>query len=337
MPLWVGEEIQAVPRPPELIRLTVVAGVLRDAQGRVLFAQRPPGKVMAGKWELPGGKVAAGESLHDALVRELAEELGVTAAATQPLLQLRHRYPDRDIDLHAREVTAWTGSVRACEGQTLRWVAPAQLTGTLDLLAADGPIVTALRLPPRYLISPPDVTPQCVPGLVARARRAGVDLLQLRRPDAGAEALAHLAAAAARATADGAAPAWLLGGDPAVTLGLARRWGAAGLHLPARHLAQLGAARRTLGEDAWLIASCHDRAELEAASTGGADAAVLGPVRATPTHPDRAGLGWARFAELIRDLPLPVYALGGVADGDVADAREHGAQGVAGIRGVACG
>ena len=79
--------------------IRVVAAALYDARGRVLIAERPAGKHMAGRWEFPGGKVAAGELEADALVRELAEELGIEVWAARPCLRLTHTYPDREVEL----------------------------------------------------------------------------------------------------------------------------------------------------------------------------------------------------------------------------------------------
>lgn len=323
--------------------ITVVAAVLRDEQGRVLLAQRPPGKEMAGKWELPGGKVKAGESLHDALVRELDEELGVRTTHSRPLLQLAHDYPERRVVLHAREARC-CGAPRSREGQALRWVNPQdrEAFAALDLLEADGPIVTAMRLPERYMITPPILDVAQVPVLFERAAAAHVGLLQLRQPNADGQQLRRLVRAFAEVTRQRireglASPDWLLGGDPAQTLPLAEaNTGFAGLHLPARALGELASLRsRADVAGWWLFCSCHDEDELAQAKGGGADAAVLGPVLPTPTHPDQPGLGWERFATLLEDLPLPVYAIGGMGEHLLAQAWEAGGQGVAGIRGLA--
>jgi 8-oxo-dGTP diphosphatase len=122
----------------------VVAAVLRDARGRVLIAQRPPGKHMAGYWEFPGGKIAPGESGEAALARELAEELGVTVRRCHPLLQLRHDYPDRVVELDVFVVDDYGGEPAGLEAQALKWVAAAQLAGEA-LLPADRPIIEALN------------------------------------------------------------------------------------------------------------------------------------------------------------------------------------------------
>jgi 8-oxo-dGTP diphosphatase len=122
----------------------VVAAVLRDASGRVLIAQRPAGKHMAGYWEFPGGKVAAGESGEQALRRELAEELGVSLRRCHPLLQLRHDYADRVVELDVFVVDEYGGEPSGLETQALKWVLAAEL-GAQALLPADRPIIEALN------------------------------------------------------------------------------------------------------------------------------------------------------------------------------------------------
>ncbi|HTY50254.1 MAG TPA: (deoxy)nucleoside triphosphate pyrophosphohydrolase [Steroidobacteraceae bacterium] len=122
--------------------LRVVAAALVDARG-VLIAQRPPGRHMAGRWEFPGGKLAAGESERAALARELREELGIEVRAARFLMSLRHRYPDRTVELSCWLVSAFEGEPRALDGQQLQWVRPAALPAA-DILEADRPFVEAL-------------------------------------------------------------------------------------------------------------------------------------------------------------------------------------------------
>jgi 8-oxo-dGTP diphosphatase len=122
----------------------VVAGVLRDSDGRILISQRPAGKHMAGYWEFPGGKIAPGESGEQALARELTEELGVSLQRCHPLLQLRHDYTDRVIELDVFVVDDYCGEPRNREAQALKWVAASEL-GMQALLPADRPIIDALN------------------------------------------------------------------------------------------------------------------------------------------------------------------------------------------------
>ena len=134
------------PRRPVL----VVAAALMDTLGRVLIAERPAGKHMAGRWEFPGGKVAPGEAEEAALARELEEELGIEVVAARPMMRLTHRYPDREVELSMWLVARYRGEPRALDGQRLKWVPRTQLAGE-DILEADRPFVAALvqcPLPP---------------------------------------------------------------------------------------------------------------------------------------------------------------------------------------------
>jgi 8-oxo-dGTP diphosphatase len=122
----------------------VVAAALFDHAGRVLIAQRPAGKALAGRWEFPGGKVDAGESEHGALRRELREELGIEVLAARPFMRLAHAYEDRDVELSLWIVERFAGEPRSLDAQRLKWVSPAALAAE-DILEADQPFITALR------------------------------------------------------------------------------------------------------------------------------------------------------------------------------------------------
>ena len=132
--------------------LEVVAGALVDAHGRVLIAERPPGKSFAGRWEFPGGKRHAGESARAALVRELREELGVEVTRAEPLLAARHQYPGArlPVRIDCWRVDGWRGTPAPLDAQRLRWCPRAELDDA-DLLEADRPIVSALVLPPCFV------------------------------------------------------------------------------------------------------------------------------------------------------------------------------------------
>jgi len=112
----------------------------------VLIAQRPPGKVLAGRWEFPGGKVTAGEPAFDALARELREELSITVLRAERLMYYAAVYPQRTIWLDVWVVQDWAGEPCGLDQQAFEWVEPAQLRAH-DILEADAPIVAALSLP----------------------------------------------------------------------------------------------------------------------------------------------------------------------------------------------
>jgi 8-oxo-dGTP diphosphatase len=122
----------------------VVAGALFDARGRVLIAQRPDGKHMAGGWEFPGGKLEPGETRFAGLQRELREELGVEVQTAEPLISYEHQYPTRIVFLDLWVVTSFTGTPQSLEGQPLQWAAIDELE-SIGLLEADWPMIGALR------------------------------------------------------------------------------------------------------------------------------------------------------------------------------------------------
>jgi 8-oxo-dGTP diphosphatase len=122
----------------------VVAGALFDSQGRILIAQRPPGKHMAGGWEFPGGKLEPNEQALAGLTRELEEELGVEVLEATPLIAYEHGYSDRRVLLDLWLVSRYSGEPRSVEGQPLQWVTIDELE-TVGLLDADRPMIPALR------------------------------------------------------------------------------------------------------------------------------------------------------------------------------------------------
>lgn len=135
--------MQTLPAPSRA-SAHVVAGALFDALGRVLIAQRPEGKHMAGGWEFPGGKLEQNEDPLAGLKRELREELGVEVRAAERVIAYEHAYADRRIFLDLWLVTEFTGEARPLEGQPLQWVALDALD-KVGLLEADAPMIPALR------------------------------------------------------------------------------------------------------------------------------------------------------------------------------------------------
>ncbi|HEY7871705.1 MAG TPA: Nudix family hydrolase [Rudaea sp.] len=303
----------------------VVAGILRDAQGRILLARRPDGKHLAGSWEFPGGKREPGESPEVALRRELAEELGVDTGAIEPLIAVPWQYPEKSILLDVFEVRDWRGDAHGREGQALRWV-DIDAMRALPMPPADRPVVAALRLPAHYPVTPEpgDDDASFLRGF-GHLLDNGETCIQLRCKnvsDSRRRALAYAVCAHAREVD----AQILINGDAA----LADKLGV-GLHLPSSMLLQM--TQRPFASDRWVAASCHDARELAHAAAIGVDFAVLGPVLPTTSHPHAQALGWNRFAELVAQAPLPVYALGGLAPSDLPAAKNAVAQGIAGISG----
>ena len=140
---WAAGEVAA---PPAKSILLVAAAALVDEDGRVLIAQRPAGRSFAGLWEFPGGKVAPGETPEAALVRELAEELGIETRGSclAPIGFASHGYDDFHLLMPLFVCRTWRGRPEPKEGQHLAWVRPVRL-GDYPMPPADKPLVAQLR------------------------------------------------------------------------------------------------------------------------------------------------------------------------------------------------
>jgi 8-oxo-dGTP diphosphatase len=316
---------EAVAQLPDVMH--VMAGVMRDPIGRVLLAQRPPGKHLAGLWEFPGGKLEPGESPLAALTRECREELGIELQQAEPLIRVPWQYGERTLLLDTWQIRQWQGTPQSLEGQALQWQQPARVDPA-QLAPADRPILQALRLPSSYLITPADVPPEkCVHWFerIAQAIESGEQLLQLRLPLWPQEFVRELAVDLLPLARRHGAQLLLNGDvDGASESGV-------GVHLKSAQL--LALSERPLPLKQIVGASCHDAVQLAHAVRIGVDFATLSPVAATGSHPHASPMGWPMFQSLAEAAALPVYALGGMDPAHIALARQNSGQGVAGIRG----
>lgn len=304
-------------------RVEVAAGVIVRGDGCFLLGRRAPGTFYPGYWEFPGGKVEPGEDAAAALIRELDEELGIRVQALEPWIVRRHDYEHACVTLRFFRVTQWNGEVSDHVHDALSW----QCADTCDvgpMLPANGPVMKALRLPAFM-----GITHAVEIGVDEQLRRvdaalaSGLRLIQIREAGMPPDALLHFTRETLARASEHRAIVVVNG-----ALGIAREAGADGVHLKSTDLAHADVRP----DFEWVGASCHDRSELERAAELGLDYALLGPVRPTLTHPGASGIGWERFAALAGDLPMPVLGLGGLSAEDVAEARAHGAHGVASIR-----
>lgn len=316
--------VPSVPAGTVARHVDVVAGVIRDARGRILLARRTEGRDLAGLWEFPGGKHEPGESAEAALARELHEELGIEVEVGAPLICVPQTYPDKRLRLDVRTIAHWRGHARGLEGQALVWVPPQKLA-TYAMPPADRPVVAALLQTAHYLVTPvPEDDAQWLTAL-GRAFEAGVRRVQLRAPGLDPARWRALVARAVQIAPAGVEV--LVNSD--VSLALEH---GIGLHLSATQL--MAQRERPVPAGLPLAASCHDLDEVLAAQALACDFAVLGSVHETPSHPGRDGMGWEGFSRLREAVSLPLYAIGGLTPGDVEMARSVGAQGIAAIRGL---
>jgi 8-oxo-dGTP diphosphatase len=298
----------------------VAAAVILGRDGRVLLAQRPPGKAYAGYWEFPGGKLESGETPRHALDRELREELGLTVRRAVPWLVQRYRYPHAHVELHFFRVFAWDGEPTGHDGQAHAWQTPGRFD-VAPLLPANTVVLRSLLLPPVYGITMAGELGE--EDFLVRARMAldrGLKLIELREKDWPMERQRAFAASLVTLAGSHGATIVLNG-----TVEKAREWHCGGVHWTAAALA----AATARPADILCAASCHTREEIEHAASLGLDFVVLGPVLPTPSHPGAITLGWEGFASIAAEAPLPIYALGGLAHDDLDVAMARGAHGLA--------
>ncbi len=304
----------------------VAVGVI-ERSGRVLIARRPDHAHQGGLLEFPGGKVEPGETVQQALVREIHEETGLrlSESGLTPVITIRHDYGDKCVLLDVWRTTDADGEPVGREGQPVEWRCPESLCDE-EFPAANRPIIRALRLPAAMALTGTiGSVGQGVSCLAQSLTGQRPALVVLRAPsleEADYRQYAREAVALAQANRVDV----LVHGSPER---FGQTPGAAGLHLPWREAEKL--SERPIPASSWLGVSCHSAEQLAHAESLGADYAVLGPVLPTPSHPGESGMGWSRFADLVAAARLPVYALGGMSTGHLEIARRHGAQGIAGI------
>ncbi len=314
-------------------RAHVVLGVVcNETRDKVLVARRPRHSHLGGLWEFPGGKVRSAESARQALKRELFEEINIDIRDCSPLISFDYDYPGKPLRFSVWNIHGWTGKLMGKEGQETRWVDISSITAA-DFPAANKGIIAACKLPAVYLITPDleNYTPAFVSELQGYVA-AGVKLVQYRSKKSNyRKPLVMEMIDACRS----------MGAELIInsTPEFAMEVGAGGVHLNSTRLLQL--SERPLPDDYRVAASCHNMHELGHAVDIGVDFCVLSQVKrkgSVPATGGKAGqpsffseniLGWDGFSELVNQLPIPVYALGGMKLSDLGIAREHGAQGIA--------
>lgn len=306
--------------------LHVAAAVIEDQAGRILLARRPDHLHQGGLWEFPGGKVESGEDVRRALVRELEEEVGIIITHAAPLIRIPYAYPEKKVLLDVWRVTAFDNVAYGAEGQVIEWVEPGRLRD-YDFPAANWPIVTAAMLPSRYLITPEPGDAADWPAFMSRLEAlidSGIHLIQLRAKCLSDNEYRPLARKVIALGRQKGATVLLN-----ASVECARELDADGLHLCSSRMRLL--QERPLEPYKWLSASCHNLEELQHAIAIGADFAVLSPIKPTTSHPDAEPIGWDAFHLMAEQSSIPLYALGGMSEGDIDTAWVRGGQGIAAI------
>ena len=297
-----------------------------DSGTEYLLAQRPEGKVYAGYWEFPGGKVERGETYRHALIRELQEELGITVDRAWPWIAREFVYPHAHVRLKFFQVSSWHGEISPIEHSGIVWTPLGTTPSVSPVLPANGPILRALDLPALCALT--NAEENGVDAELTRLEAAlqrGVRLIQVRDKTLPPEIRTHLAHRVMALAKHFEKMIVLVNDDEA----LARDVGADGVHLSSTRLMDI----EQRPDFTWVAASCHNEQELARAASLAIDFALLSPVLPTVSHPDIPAIGWPEFARQIERCPLPVFALGGMKPELLGTARMHGAHGVALLRG----
>lgn len=303
----------------------VAVGVVVGDHGTILIAKRPDKVHQGGLWEFPGGKVEQGETLFNALKRELREELAIDILATEPLIKIRHDYGDKIVLLDVHKVTHFSGEPKGNEGQPVLWVLPGDLH-QYEFPAANRPIITAINLPSRLLITGSFEDLTDFSSRLENVLVRGISLVQLRIKDRdfSDDYIEHAFELCKKYSAS-----LVVNTDIQSFAKIASQKERLGLYLDSNNL--MAYDSRPVTAEILLGASCHNQTEIEHAQKIGVDFICVSSVADTQSHPGQVPIGWSVFETLVAGATVPVYALGGMKECDLPRALEAGAQGIAAI------
>ncbi len=304
--------------------LHVAVGVISNDKGQILISRRHEDQDQGGLWEFPGGKVSRDENIEQALNRELKEELGIQVESTRPFIKIHHNYSEYSVLLDVWKVNKFSGFPSGCEGQDIDWIDINHLSSR-KFPEGNYFIVSALNLPSVYFITPEPDDFRDENEFLFRLKKIltyGCKLIQFRakkKPLVNYQALIseiQLMCKSYKARL-------LVNSTPEIFSNM----DVDGIHLSSDLLMQQ--KQRPITKDKLLAVSCHNKQELERAVLIDADFIVLGSVSETDSHPGIKALGWDTFSELVEDINIPVYALGGMKCKDLEHSWSCGGQGLA--------
>ncbi len=273
-------------------------------------------------WEFTGGKIEPNETAQHALQREFLEELDIIIQDFQPLISLKHEYNDCVVHLQVFTIFNFSGIPRSTNNQPLRWISLNEID-KFDFPKANKAILNALKLPTCYAICDDGANMNLKERLLFLLKK-NIRLIQLRLKNTTPENSRAFLEWAYQINQD--YNAILLVNSSVKQF---QNLPCDGLHLTSFDLMR---CQKRPENYRWLVASCHNLAEIQHAEKIGADFIVISPVLKTPSHPETTPLGWTQFSQLTAQANLPVYALGGLQFSDLETAIFHGAQGISGIR-----
>lgn len=306
----------------------VAVAVIVNDDGDACISLRHEHSHQGGLWEFPGGKIEDDETVEQALLREIKEELNLDIDGSRPLITIPHDYMDKKVCLHVNKVLSYQGQASGLEGQEVRWV-PVNELSSYKFPAANQAIIKAVQLPDRYLITGKFVDEDDFLMKLDNALNDDIKLVQLRLKDDDLNKDRVQSLIQKTSERCLRAEAKLLFNIPldylnTVDMSVIRF---DGFHADSKTLKAISQR-----PDAGLFsASCHNLEELDKAIKLEADFVVLSPVQKTASHPEMQAMGWQQFSHMLEKCTMPVYALGGVSQDDMENAWLHGAQGIAAI------
>ncbi len=318
-----------------MTKITQVAvAVIVNQKQQVCISLRHKDAHQGDLWEFPGGKLELGETVEQALVREIKEELNLEIKKSRSLISITHTYVDKNVCLHVYLIMNYAGEASGREGQTVMWVPLSELS-QYDFPEANIAIIKSLQLPDKYLITGKFIDANDYVAKLKNALEHNIRLVQLRlKPDSckNEKQLQTILTQTSNLCRQFSAKLMLNLPDEYLEILSLNQIAFDGYHLDSKKLSILSAEPSSVRNDGKLLsASCHNEKELQKAIKLNADFVVLSPVQKTASHPEIPALGWQAFSAMVEPINVPVYALGGVAEGDIETAWKQGAQGVAAI------
>ncbi len=306
----------------------VALAVIVNQHNEVLISLRDKDVHQGGLWEFPGGKLESGESVFDALKREIKEELNITIHKAVPLKKIQHKYSDITVLLDTWRVDLFEGEPVGSEGQKIKWLAVSELNES-EFPEANRCIVMTLKLSQKYMITGAFNDPGDFASKLESSLKNGISLIQLRCKNISVDDYKKLAEISMVLCHQYNA-VLLLNTSLGLFLDISNHAECpVGLHLNSQMLHAIES--RPVNSEFLLSVSCHTDEEIEKAKQLDADIVLLSPVKETKSHPGVNGIGWKKFKDIAANINVPVYALGGMSEADLDDALSSGAKGVAAI------
>ena len=302
----------------------VAVAVIVNNLNQVLISKRPEHAHQGGLWEFPGGKVEANESVEQALLREIQEELNIQIQHPRPLIKIQHHYNDKSVLLDVWLIKDYLGNPIGAENQPIKWALISDLKAA-DFPMANAAIIKALQLPDLYMITGKFDSTEEFESILKKSLSQSSRIVQLRcKQIQDTENYLQLAASAKIICEQYAAKLILN-----TSLDNFNRCLADGLHVNSRSLFLY--EKRPIASDKCLSVSCHNEQEIKQAEKLQADIILLSPVKETTSHPGVKGIGWEKFSAMVSCCACPVYALGGMKITDREISTSAGARGIAAI------